>query len=61
MKVFNRMHGIKSEKSVVLRLKSILNPRLPNKIPFVFRVILVADKVFTHNCDTGKLSILIQC
>lgn len=24
MKVFNRMHGVKSEKSVVLRLKSML-------------------------------------
>jgi hypothetical protein len=34
---------------------------LPNEIPFVIRVILVAGKVFTHNCDTGKLSALIQC
>jgi SpoU rRNA methylase family enzyme len=24
-------------------------------------VILVTGKVFTHNCDTGKLSALIQC
>jgi hypothetical protein len=24
-------------------------------------VILVSGKVFTHNCDTGKLSALIQC
>jgi hypothetical protein len=22
---------------------------------------LVAGQVFTHNCDTGKLSALIQC
>jgi hypothetical protein len=26
----------------------------------VIRVILVAGKVFTHNCDTGKLSALIN-
>jgi hypothetical protein len=39
----------------------VLTLRLPNKIPFVIRVILVGGKVFTRNCDTGKLSALIQC
>jgi hypothetical protein len=29
-------------------------------MPFVIRVTLVGGKVFTHNCDTGKLSALIQ-
>jgi hypothetical protein len=29
--------------------------------PFVIRVILIADKVFTHNWETGKTSALIQC
>jgi hypothetical protein len=38
-----------------------LTLKLPNQIPFVIRVILLASKVFTHNCDTGKLSALIQC
>jgi hypothetical protein len=41
--------------------KYILALRQPNYIPFVIRVILVAGKVFTHNSDTGKRSILIQC
>jgi hypothetical protein len=30
-----------------------LTLRLPNYIPSVIRVILVAGKVFTHNCATG--------
>jgi hypothetical protein len=30
-------------------------------VPFLIRTILVTGKVFTHNCDTGKLSALIQC
>jgi hypothetical protein len=28
---------------------------------YVIRVILLAVQVFTHNCDKGKLSALIQC
>jgi hypothetical protein len=32
---------------------SKLTLRLPNWIPFVIRVTLVASKVFTHKCDTG--------
>jgi hypothetical protein len=38
-----------------------LTLRLPNWIPYVIRVILIAGKVFTHNCATWKLSALIQC
>jgi hypothetical protein len=38
-----------------------LTLRLPNEIPFVTGVTLVAGKEFAHNCDTGKLSALIQC
>jgi hypothetical protein len=34
--------------------------KLPNLIPSVIGLILVAGKVFTHNCDIGKLSVLIQ-
>jgi hypothetical protein len=37
---------------------SMLTTRPPK--PLVIRVILVASKVFTHNCDTGKLSALIR-
>jgi hypothetical protein len=32
---------------------TFLTLRLPNWIPFVIRVTLVAGKVFTHNCATG--------
>jgi hypothetical protein len=39
----------------------VLTFRLPHYIPSVIMVTLVASKVFTHNCDTGKLSALIQC
>jgi hypothetical protein len=38
-----------------------LTLRLPNQIPFVIGVILVAGKVFTHTCDAGNVSALIQC
>jgi hypothetical protein len=38
-----------------------LTLRLPNQIPSVIMVNLVAGKVFTHICDTGKLYALIQC
>jgi hypothetical protein len=38
-----------------------LNPLATELNPIVIRVILVDSNVFTHNCDTGKLSALIQC
>jgi hypothetical protein len=42
-------------------LDTCLTLRLPNYITSVIRVILVAGKVFTHNCATGKICALIQC
>jgi hypothetical protein len=42
-------------------LNTTLTLRLPNYIPSVISLILVAGKVFTHNCDTRNLSALIQC
>jgi hypothetical protein len=41
-------------------LRHILTLRLPNWIPYVIRVTLVAGEVLTNNCTTGKLSALIQ-
>jgi hypothetical protein len=46
--------------NIIVTKDSTLILRLPNLIPFVIRVILVAGKVFTLNCDTGKLSALIN-
>jgi hypothetical protein len=37
-----------------------LGTPLAYRNPYVIRVTLVAGKVFTHSCDTGKLSALIQ-
>jgi hypothetical protein len=40
---------------------SCLTLSVPNEIPSVIRVTLVASKVFTHTSHTRKLSALIQC
>jgi uncharacterized membrane protein len=53
--VFNLIHGQKNRTR-----KELLSLRLPNQIPLLITVILVAGKVLTHNRDRGKLSALIQ-
>jgi hypothetical protein len=38
-----------------------VNPWATELNPICTWVTLLAGKVFTHNCDTGKFSALIQC
>jgi hypothetical protein len=45
---------------IQVRLLSHVLWCLTLRLPSVVRVILVAGKVFTHYCDTGKLSVWIQ-